>query len=241
MRMYSECGKIEIDSLEIEYKITRKNVKNINFKVESDGTLRISANPYVEEFYIRKMILKNSAFIKKALLSIGGKKHIGLDEKTLFSGEEIYFLGDKLILEFKEGKDSAFLDENNILHIYENVQNHIETRKKAIEEFLNSRLADILQKLCDETFENSCFNEIKMPQIKMKTMKSRWGSCNISKNVITFNTKLIFLPFDFIKYVVIHEFCHLLVFNHSKEFYSCVEKIMPDYKTAKLIAKEFVQ
>lgn len=239
--MYTECGKIEIDSHDIEYKVIRKNVKNINFRVESNGTLLISANPYVEEFYIRKMILKNSAFIKKALLTIDGKKHIGLDEKNLFSGDEIYFLGDRLVLEFEEGKKPAFLDENNILHIYENVQNDIEARKKAIRKFLNSRLDDILQKLCDETFKNSCFSEIKMPQIKMRTMKSRWGSCNISKNVITFNTKLIFLPFDFIKYVVIHEFCHLLVFNHSKEFYCCVEKIMPDYKTAKLKAKEFVQ
>ena len=155
--MFTECGKIETDSLDIEYKIIRKKVKNINFKVESNGSLLISASPYVEEAFIRKMILKNSAFIKKALLTNANQKHIGLDENNLFSGGEIYFLGNKLILKFEEGKEAAFFHENNILHIYENSQNHMKVRKKSLEKFLDGRLADILQRLCDEAFKNHCF------------------------------------------------------------------------------------
>ena len=33
--------------------------------------------------------------------------------------------------------------------------------------------------------------------------------------------------------LVVHEFVHFLYPNHSKEFYSCLEKYLPDWKTRK--------
>ena len=68
------------------------------------------------------------------------------------------------------------------------------------------------------------------PTIKFRKMKSRWGSCQPQKNILTFNTLLLTKPFESIKYVVIHEFCHFIHPNHSKAFYAELEKHMPDYK-----------
>ena len=62
-------------------------------------------------------------------------------------------------------------------------------------------------------------------------MKSIWGSCTPAKNSITLNRKLIHYPFEFIEYVVLHEFVHFIQPNHSKAFYNIIENYMPDYKT----------
>ena len=50
------------------------------------------------------------------------------------------------------------------------------------------------------------------------------------KNQITLNSQLIHYQERFIDYVVIHEYAHLIQPNHSKAFYSIIEKYMPDYK-----------
>ena len=72
--------------------------------------------------------------------------------------------------------------------------------------------------------------EILKPVLKLRKMKSRWGSCNFVKGIITLNTNLIYCTKEQISYVIVHEFSHLLVHNHSKDFYNVVEIYVPEYK-----------
>lgn len=64
-------------------------------------------------------------------------------------------------------------------------------------------------------------------------MKTRWGSCILSKNQITLNENLIHFSERCIESVVIHEFCHFRYPNHSKEFYNFMTILMPDWKERK--------
>lgn len=59
--------------------------------------------------------------------------------------------------------------------------------------------------------------------------RTRFGSCS-GKNSISFSFYLMRFPEEAIDYVVVHELCHILHHNHSKEFYKAIEKILPDYK-----------
>ena len=59
--------------------------------------------------------------------------------------------------------------------------------------------------------------------------RTRFGSCS-GKNRISFSFYLMRFPDEAIDYVVVHELCHILHHNHSKEFYKEIEKILPDYK-----------
>ena len=66
-------------------------------------------------------------------------------------------------------------------------------------------------------------------KITIKNQKTRWGSCS-SKGNLNFNCLLMLTPDKVRDYVVIHELCHLKQMNHSKMFWTEVEKVMPDYK-----------
>ncbi len=72
--------------------------------------------------------------------------------------------------------------------------------------------------------------KIDKPELKFRKMKSRWGSCNYAKGIITLSKNLIYCTEEQITYVIIHEFAHLLVHNHSKDFYDIVSQFSPDYK-----------
>ena len=61
-------------------------------------------------------------------------------------------------------------------------------------------------------------------------MKSKWGVCNVTSNTITLNQELIKLEPICLEYVIYHELSHLKHPNHSKDFWSLVEKYVPNYK-----------
>lgn len=69
-------------------------------------------------------------------------------------------------------------------------------------------------------------------KIRIRDIKYAWGSCSNNKN-ITINKKLISYSELAIRYVILHELCHLKYMNHSKDFWNLVQKYMPEYKKAK--------
>ena len=69
-------------------------------------------------------------------------------------------------------------------------------------------------------------------------MVSQWGNCRAEKGILTFNTNLVYAPYECIDYVVLHEFTHFLQQNHSAQFYRELEKVCPDWKALKTRLKE---
>lgn len=71
--------------------------------------------------------------------------------------------------------------------------------------------------------------------VKINFARTRFGSCS-PKNSINFSAYLMLFPTTAVDYVVVHELAHIKYKNHQKEFYSLIEKYMPDYKNrAKLL------
>jgi len=64
--------------------------------------------------------------------------------------------------------------------------------------------------------------------ISIKNQKTIWGSCS-RKNNLSFNFKILLLKPKIRDYVIVHEFCHLKIKNHSRKFWILVENILPDY------------
>ena len=65
-------------------------------------------------------------------------------------------------------------------------------------------------------------------RIQIRTMTSKWGSCSY-RGCITLNTALFYIPHHLVEYVIVHELVHLLVYNHSQEFWDTVGQFIPDY------------
>lgn len=99
--------------------------------------------------------------------------------------------------------------------------------------FTEDEICDVILKLCKSVYPYFEEKGIKYPLIKFRKMVSQWGNCNFVKGVLTFNTALMYAPPECIEYVVMHEFTHFIVKNHSKSFYEELSKICPQWKSRK--------
>lgn len=76
--------------------------------------------------------------------------------------------------------------------------------------------------------------QLQYKKVRLKKMRSRWGSCS-SKGNISLNLELLKLPSKCVDYVIVHELAHLVHMNHSKAFHNLVEHYISD---AKVVRKE---
>lgn len=72
--------------------------------------------------------------------------------------------------------------------------------------------------------------------VRISSARGRWGSCS-QKWSISYSFRMAFLPPELCEYVVVHELSHTLYFNHSKEFWAVLERVLPDWKVRRKLLK----
>ena len=72
------------------------------------------------------------------------------------------------------------------------------------------------------------FYNLKYNSVKIKSTKTRWGSCS-NKGNLNFSYKIVLLPEYLADYLIVHELCHIGEFNHSENFWNLVAKTIPDF------------
>lgn len=220
----------------ISYHLTQKKVKNINMRVKSDGSVWVSASPRIPMQEIDLFVAEKADFVLNAQEKFQDVAHINPHQQEYVQGGTIYFLGEPLTLDVVKWEEKKLplphqTGENG--RVLE-VPVHCETDEIQIQKqvflFYNSAIHTIFTTLMNEYQKRLEPLGIPFAHLKVRDMKSRWGTCHTQKKVITLNSKLIFTPMSAIEYVVLHEFCHFIHPNHSKDFYNLVATYMPHWK-----------
>lgn len=199
----------------ITYTLVTKQVKNINMRISSKGEVVVSANPFVPMDKIDDFVSSKVSWIVK-------------HQKSMIDDKHIILFGNSLKIRKTTGKYNHVSYDKDTLYVQCREQADPE---KVIRQFLDKLCRDVFLDIATLTFRSLSDYHLEFPDVKIRDMKSRWGSCTPAKNSITLNRKLIHYPFEFIEYVVLHEFVHFIQPNHSKAFYNIIENYMPDYKT----------
>ena len=75
--------------------------------------------------------------------------------------------------------------------------------------------------------------ELHPQQLKTQKMRSRWGSCHVTRGVIKLNSELARRPMEQMEYVLVHELVHLFERGHNARFYGLMDKYLPDWRARK--------
>ena len=209
--------QIVLGDINFNVYITRKSIKNMYLRVKVDG-IYISCNHLVTKGMILSFIKTNQESIIDAYNRLQKKEQ---------KKEEFYYLGNKYdVIILNTVSKIEFVDDKVFVKDKKYLDTFLKNEAKRI---FNDRV-----KICYNLFEE----DIPYPKVLIGKMKRKWGYCNKREKLIKLNFELIKYSIDEIDYVVIHELCHFLEFNHSKMFWKYVKKYKPDYKQNQIVLKE---
>ncbi|WP_409069260.1 M48 family metallopeptidase [Clostridium caseinilyticum] len=213
-----------------QYNLKSKKRKTISIRIGEEFIIEVTAPLETNEYTIERVLKKEERWIIKKI-----KK---LKEVENFNG--YYYLGKLYCLEVKEVKSLYFKLEidNDKFIIYINSGILQEKREEIIKDNLEKFYKEKAIKVLEERTEYySSILGVKPKNITIKNQKTLWGSCS-SKGNVNYNYKIVMAPLKVLDYIVVHELCHLIHMNHSKNFWSLVESIIPDCRERRKWLKE---
>lgn len=222
---------------EYPYTIVRSSrAKYIRLKLSNTGLL--------------SLVIPNGATLKNGLTFIQSKKvwiekqleNIDIQSDDLPSLLDLKLLKEQWRIVYqKEDLSRIYLqeDENNLLVIKGDIAQK-SLVKKLINKWCQYKAKALFNEMLSGIALEYGFNYRKL---SIRSQKTRWGSCSQDKN-INLNSKLLFFKEEIVRHVMIHELCHTVEMNHSKQFWMLVKSCDPDYlsnrEKVKLLGKKIV-
>ena len=136
--------------------------------------------------------------------------------------------GSSLLIKGKKTKVIFKSDTNCTVNIFENkilIKSNRGNFKKILQHWLYDQILTDSRNYIKLISKE---NDLNLNKVKLSNSFNYWGSCN-SKGIIHLNWRLIFAPASVLKYIIVHEVCHLKEFNHTTEFWELVKKMCPNY------------
>lgn len=225
----------------IKFEVQRKKVKNINLYVKPDMTILVSANDKVPIEYILDFVKSKAAWIIKNVGYFREVQPENTSDKLYLSGESFKYLGRQYRLKVEEtdGTEGVKYYKGYIL-LFTNDKENYQKKEKLINDWYRAKAYEKFNESLDRVYKVVKKYGIEKPEIQIRTMKARWGSCIKDKQSILLNGDLIKAPKLCIDYVVLHELIHFKYSNHNADFYDFMTVLMPDWKQRKKILDEEV-
>ena len=189
---------------EYPVEVTYKMKKSISYRLK-DGVFFVSAPYMVTQKRIKEGLDK---FAKKLIERDNLNKSIENDKRIFLFGDEVKIEGD--VATFSSGEKMTFVSR---------------------EDLINKLIWIYSDYMIERTrYYESLMSIVPSYKVKIKKMKSRFGSNSKQTHTISYANHLYSYSRDILDSLIVHELAHHFFFDHSKNFYSVVYKYCPNYK-----------
>ncbi|MDY3014157.1 MAG: SprT family zinc-dependent metalloprotease [Evtepia sp.] len=217
----------------LSYWLEEKPVKNWNLRVRRDGTVVVSASPLSDPKKIDAFVVRKGALIRKAQREIQEEARKLPPPRTYTDGEPFWLLGRQLTLRVEESREEGVQVEGAFLCLRVQDPGDRDRKEALLGKYWKETCQQVFGEIMEECYPPFAAMGVARPRLRVRSMKTRWGSCVPGRGSITLNTQLLEAPRSCIVYVAIHEYCHLIHPNHSKDFYHLLGQRMPNWKEEK--------
>lgn len=227
--MSTKEGIMEVCNLEVQ--TVKKDIKNIHLGVyPPNGRVRVAAPLKTTDEAIRLFVISKIPWIKKQKLKFNKQQR--QTKREYVSGESHYFLGSRYLLNVIHTNNSPKVEIKRKTHIDLHIRPGTPTkrREEILDNFYRSELRKKIPTFIDKWEK---IIGVKVKEVNIKKMKTKWGTSNHNDNRIWLNLELAKNRIQCMEYVLVHEMAHLLEKNHTDKFYNLMESFLPPWQQYK--------
>lgn len=224
--MTNEPHQIEVSGITVE--ILRKEIKNLHVGVyPPHGRVRVAAPLRLNDEAVRLAIISRLGWIRRQQQSF--QKQERQSRREMVTGESHYFQGRRYRLNVIEhdGPQSVRLVNNTTMALRVRPGTPPGKREAVLHEWyrkwLRQQLPPLLAKWQPKV-------GVTLAELRIKKMKTLWGSCNAEARRIWVNLELAKKPVLCLEYILVHEMVHILERNHNERFKTLMDTLMPSWR-----------
>lgn len=219
---------LEFDGLTIE--VLRKPIKNIHLRIyPPDGQIKVSAPLRLHLDLIRTQIEAKRDWIHAQRTKLRARSYS--PPLAFATGEQHDFLGKTYTLIVHETNSSPkIILQQEAIHCYTKINASVEDRQLLLQNWYRRQMKELLPELLRKWED---IIGVRANSWGIKSMKTRWGSCNTLKKRIWLNLTLISKPLSCLEYVLVHELVHLLEASHNSRFHAFMDQFLPHWRDLK--------
>lgn len=228
--------KFTYGSQTIEFSIEYRKRKTIEIGVEPPDIVTVVAPEGISEEILLKHVKTKAKWIVQKLHEISEIQSKKFDREYV-NGEAFMYLGRNYTLIIKEDvvlkKPVTKLFQGRFL--ITTPTRDQDKLKISMEEWYRKKT---LEKVNERIEYYQRYFNVKPTDIRVKEQRKRWASCTIKKELL-FNWRCAMAPSWVLDYIVVHEMCHMIYMDHSKEFWTLLGRVLPDYERRKEWLKNY--
>jgi len=219
---------------DLEIEVVQKDIKNIHLAVYPPlGRVRIAAPTEVNSETLRLFIVSKLPWIRKQQRKFTAQNR--QTPRLYVNRESHYFLGRKYLLRVHETDHpyrypKVVLKTKTYIDLFVRESSTVDQKAYLMKEWHRSELKSILDELIPKWEAILGVNAVRFT---IKSMKTKWGSCNTENKTLLFNLELAKKPHSCIEYVVAHELVHLIERHHNDNFKAILDNHLPNWKGVK--------
>lgn len=228
------------DGREITYELTRKRVRNINFRAKENGIVAVSANSRVSVREIEEFLIQRADFFFRAFERLKKRAETSeINETITPDAQSVRWLGrDFPVRVIPSSRECAVIDEDEVrVFTRRDDAEYLTALIKTARERRFCALCGELDSEVRSALEKRGFTP-PPTVITIKDMKSRWGSCSYTRGHISLNIRLAAYPRQTVLSVLWHEYAHYWHHDHSERFYAFLLEMFPEYRKWNDLLKE---
>ena len=217
----------------ISYRIRRSRRRKKTYQISvRNGEVVVAVPQRTTNRQAEEMVLQKAGWIL-AKLEVEEKQP---EAPRLLSGETLPYRGKDLTLWVEgtastaSGQPEVILQQRRLSIAVPIGLTEEERREQvgaALAGWYGNQAADLIWSHIDHWWP--ALGRGTLPSVRIRNQRRRWGSCS-HDGVLRFNWRLAMLEPALTEYVVVHELAHLTHMNHSPDFWSLVERHLPDVK-----------
>ena len=220
---------IVLGSTRVPYRLRRSSRRSIGLQIDGSG-LAVAAPQRAPLADIEAVICKHAGWVLKKL-DEWRQRPPPPAPPVIGDGSRVAYLGGELELRVRVGRGRA--QWRDALEAAAELQLCCrDDSPETVAAALRAALCERARPLFAERLAHFCSRlGVPVPPLALSSARTRWGSC--SERGIRLNWRLVQLPPALIDYVVAHEVAHLVEMNHGPRFWSLVEQLYPDWRSAR--------